>query len=771
MKNILLIAGLSFLAVAGFSQSGNFSVFDSAIVEFERANPQEKVFVQTNRQHYYAGDTVWMKAWCTLNNAPTYLSRILYIDLTNKNGEVVIKKMYRLDSLSSSAADFLLPQTLQTGTYRLNAYTLWMKNFPQSQFSMDIPVFGLLTDSAKNGKGIPDKPTLKFFPEGGNLVTGITNRVAFKATGFGNLPENVEGYIADNADRKITDIKAVHDGMGLFEFVPEQGKNYTAHIKRNALISYYYPLPVSKQQGISVRVENSNPNKIFATLSKSDGGHSKVTVIAQINNIIIYKASLDIGNEATSIAINKKDLPGGILQITVFNENNQPLAERIVFVENYKLEKPPVNIQSISSEKRGLNVLDITWPGKIGSQSLSCLITSYVPDNGDEQYNVASIASALLLTSDVKGYVHNPGYYFKDKSAETLKNLDLLLMTQGWRSFEWQQILKGDLPNIKYPVETSINYKGQVFKTGSTKHTVQDGFVSFIFRKKNENKMIADATIDSNGYFGLTNVNFYDTADLSYMATNNKKVKFVTNVKMRPNYIDSLQFSQLSPELALHRAQGDSKDIFAADWMKNSNLHEKILERVVVKGTRTKEEVLNDKYATGEFNKRPGIIIDPTDFRQGKSLADMVQVSVPGIKIDKSENFFEPVMKFGISQEVLQYSVNGRMVNEKDVYNIDEDQIAMVKFYGSVLFEDPFDMNPQLRPHLAIYTKDKDRPYIAVHEKRYISQEVRGYSIVKKFYEPDESSIKNGTEDNRFTLYWNPDLMNTADKTSRIKFL
>lgn len=770
MKKLSLCLLLQVTALVVFGQTKNFSVFDSSLARFDRNHPQEKVFVQTDKQYYYAGDTMWMKAWCTLNNMPTLLSRILYIDLTNAMGEVVLKKMYLLDSLSSSPADFLIPQNLSTGTYSLNSYTLWMKNFPLNSFSKNIVVYGLDYDSILNQQQNADRVSLKFFPEGGNLIAGVTNRVAFKATTSNNLPENFEGYIADETDKKIIDISSVHDGIGSFELVPEAGKTYTAHIKKSSLVSYSYPLPASQTVGVSLKVENSNPNKIFVLIKRTSNAPSNLNVIAQINNSIVLKAKINLTNPESALAINKKDLPGGIIQITVFDENSNPIAERIAFVENYELKKAGLASKTINLNKKGLNVLDVSLPDVGKGFSGSCLVTSYVDEEGKPNTN-ENIASALYLTADVKGYVHNPGYYFKDKSPETLKNLDLLLMTQGWRRFEWQKILKEEMPALKYPVETSIAYKGRVFKTGVTKQPVEDGFISFIFRKNNKTEMIADSKIDSNGYFVLNNVNFYDTTSLSYMATNNKKVKFVTNVTMQPNYIDTLQFSQSKPEVVLTSKSFSTKDSHA-EWIKKSGLNEKILETVIVRGTRTKEEIMNDKYATGEFNKRPGIIIDPTDFRVGKSLADMVQVSVPGIRIDKSDNFFEPIMRFGTKRDLLQYSVNGRMATANDIYNIDEDQIAMMKFFGHVLFDIPFDMYPAVRPHLAIYTKDKNRPYIAVHEKRYLSQDVLGYAITKKFYEPDyESMPKAGLpEDNRYTLYWNPNMKTSGDGKLNVKF-
>src|SRR5688572_21014852 len=104
---------------------------DAALAAFKNNYPQEKVFLQTDKTYYFPGETIWMKAWCALDGAPSYLSRILYVDIVNSEGEVIGKKMYKLDSLGSTAADMELPAQIKSGNYTLNAYTLWMRTFPQ----------------------------------------------------------------------------------------------------------------------------------------------------------------------------------------------------------------------------------------------------------------------------------------------------------------------------------------------------------------------------------------------------------------------------------------------------------------------------------------------------------------------------------------------------------------------------------------------------------------------------------------------------------------
>src|SRR5882757_1853376 len=130
MKKLLAAITLAIASLCAAAQPKKPLAPDSALAMLRSDYPQEKVFLQADRTYYLSGETIWMKAWCTLEGAPSDLSRILYVDLVNSGGTVVDKKMYRLDSLGSTAADIDIPASAQTGNYTINAYTLWMLNFP-----------------------------------------------------------------------------------------------------------------------------------------------------------------------------------------------------------------------------------------------------------------------------------------------------------------------------------------------------------------------------------------------------------------------------------------------------------------------------------------------------------------------------------------------------------------------------------------------------------------------------------------------------------------
>jgi hypothetical protein len=207
-----------FIAISNLSKAQSLSP-DSALAMFKDLYPQEKVFVQTDKEFYITGETIWMKAWCVLEEAPSFLSKIIYIDLVNNNGQVVLKKMYLLYSLSSTGADFELPESLTTGTYCINAYTLWMLNFPDYIFRKNVFIYGGDYRKSESKKNSGPVLNIRFFPEGGDIIAGVNNRIAFKATEANGFPYMVKGQITDKNGKKVSDIISEHDGMGSVEFL------------------------------------------------------------------------------------------------------------------------------------------------------------------------------------------------------------------------------------------------------------------------------------------------------------------------------------------------------------------------------------------------------------------------------------------------------------------------------------------------------------------------------------------------------------------------
>lgn len=799
MKYVIATILIVFTVIVSKAQLAKSLSTDSALAVFKNLYPQEKVFLQTDKDVYVSGETIWMKAWCVMEEVPSILSKILYVDIVNANGQVVMKKMYLLDSLSSAGADFELTESVLTGTYSINAYTLWMLNFPEFIFRKNVFIYGQDHKAAANSKKSAN-PTynIQFFPEGGDLIAGINNRIAFKATNSNGFPFAFQGIIADKDGKKITDIHTEHDGMGTTEIAFEVGNEYTAIIpsltdKRSKI---NFKLPKAKEEGVVLKVENTNPSRLFVLLNRAEKGKEKfssVRVVASINYNIIFSKVLDLDKGETAITISKKNLPAGILHITVFDKNNLPLGERLTFIENYSLANPALVIEHKDLKAKARNQLSFSLD-RVASPSVSCLITSYLPGDSIARFG-ENIASSLLVTSDLKGYIHNPGYYFKDKNSFTLHCLDLLLMTQGWRRFDWNKIQRNEFSALKYPVESAISFRGSVFKSDS-KEKVTDGKVSFIIKGVDSTSILAEANVTDKGEFLLNNVNYVKNALVAYMGTNNKKANYIVDVNLLPNYIDSLKLSGNKPLINLDTADANNQNTALLKYLNSrlnaldEDMRTRTLEAVVIKSKkRTPEDSLNVAYAGGAFLM--GKSIDPSAFKNYRTIWQMIQAAVPGVSVEG--NPFDPTVTFsrfaalgsGSSSQSSSESSDGELsqsivmetggvayfLNEvnvtKDVINtLTVDDVALIK----VLKNEATALGAT-QGAIAVYTKQGAVAGGSIYDKAYARQKLEGYAISKEFYQPDYTFNPALQEsDNRFTLYWNTKLLPAKDGKFRFQF-
>ncbi|MFN9999061.1 MAG: hypothetical protein ACK52X_05495, partial [bacterium] len=259
--------------------------------------------------------------------------------------------------------------------------------------------------------------------------------------------------------------------------------------------------------------------------------------MAHMSGQLVYSTYLDFDEGLTTAPILKKNLPAGIMQITVMDTLGTPLAERLAFIENYDIAKPQLLLEKKQAEKRSENNWQLSLPG-IDPASISVLINDAAIDEKTGVEN--SIASALLLTSDIKGYVQEPGFYFQNKQPETLQKLDLLMMVHGWRKFTWKQILNNEPPVLRYPIESNLQLKGKVTKSDRTE-VIKDGKVSFIIKGEDSTTYLIDAILTDKGEFIVDSVPIRNKSTISYMATNNRKENLVADVNFYPSLLDTLE--------------------------------------------------------------------------------------------------------------------------------------------------------------------------------------------------------------------------------------
>lgn len=750
-----------------------------AMKQWYKNHPQEKVFVQTDRDKYAAGETIWLKAWCALYNKPSFLSKVVYVVLTDANGIVADKKMYQLDSLSSAKGLIDLDKNLKTGNYNLNAYTLWMLNYPNFVFQKRIYIYGNdYTTSNIIKQKINEQ--LSFFPEGGDMIEGVNGRIAYKAVNSSGFPLKCTGTIYTDAGEKITDIETKHEGMGVLELQPAVNINYIAKVSFENGRKAEYKLPVAKKEGIAIQVQNSS-SRISIVLNRgllNNEKYNNLFVVAQINGAPVYKANFNIDAGEAGGSIMKKNLPAGIMQITVFDSTGLPLAERLTFIDNYLLATPKVSPTTFTSTRRGKNVLSFLIDS-VTSPDLSALVLNNSIDASIGKRD--NILSSFLLCSDIKGYIQNPGYYFANKEPATLQNLDMLLMTQGWRRFNWKQVRGEEQIVLKYAVESSMNISGKVTKSGRSE-TVKEGLVTAIIKTDDSTTILSNAFITDKGEFIIDSLKFRNNASVSYEGTDNKKNKLPVDVAIYPVFIDTLKKSTYRTDInpdTLFLTPDDSylsayllKNLFLADSNDRT-----LLTGVTIKTKKlSKIDSLQKDYVSMMY-ERSDQTLAVQENQNYFNIWQFLNANVPGLYVNPFQAGGVTYASFarydGLSladgEQSIKFLLNEMPVPIEAIDGLTINDVALIKVYkGATGF--PFGAEAGA---ISIYTKKGRQAEAAVFDKNFSKIEKQGYAYTREFYEPDYTihpGFNKNITDRRPVLYWNPRVQKNKSGNYTIEF-
>jgi hypothetical protein len=776
-----------FLLLIAFESSAQDSLPNKIVKgleEWNKSYPIEKAFLHTDKSTYLAGENIWYKAYVTLEGAPTFLSQILYVDLIDDKGKVIDKQMLQIKS-GVNAGDIIIPKTLSTGNYSINAYTLWMLNFKTFVFRKNLRIYNNdYKPFEKKTQAIDFN--VSFFPESGDLIEGLKSNIAFYATNKSGFPIDIKGNIVTSSGKKIAEITTVYTGYGKFELIPEN-EDVSAVININGF-EKRFPLPKSKKEGITLQVNNTNANRIFVQLDRKVATktlYNELLVVAQMYGKPIYMGKVNFNEDATGMAIPKKGLPAGIMQITVFEQNGKPLAERLVFVNNHDLTETKLNTDTLSVAKRGKNhyKIDLT---KFSSPSVSVSIVD--ADISSTKGKDDNIVTNLLLTSDLKGYIHNPAYYFQNKSAEITDHLDLLMLTHGWRRFKWEDVINKKEIALKYPVETAISLAGKVTIPQSTK-TIGGGHVDIITKGEDSTTILSKAAVNEKGEFYVNDLNFKHKATVFLQGTKTSNKNANVDVIVNKSYIDSLKFSDHMPQLdldtfSLAQSQQDKLFIRINEEIKR-NSYITLSEVKVTARKTSRMDSLNSTYASDMFQLGQSLELTSSHYisvwqflrEQVNGLVvegDMVNPNVyftrfaglqsPALSANEDEGTNQAG---GIESNGITYYLNEINVSKDVVSTLHPSDIALVKVFkgpeGAAL-----GMN---EGGIAIYTKKgvatKNRPA----EKGFFTEQKIGYAISREFFNPDYSVPTDDTfTDSRTTLYWNPNLKPDKSGHGHIRF-
>ncbi|MDD2525754.1 MAG: hypothetical protein PHH63_05510, partial [Bacteroidales bacterium] len=511
-------------------------------------NYPEKIYVQTDKPIYSPNDTVWYKIWMLQSGTlfPTQKSRIVYVDLINEQNLVVGSKKYIVNT-GNSNGEFILPKEFQkSGLYRIRAYTRWQKNFGDSAyFEKVIPIW----DNQKNPSD--EKPyvaelnalgervfvsqkeiqkrkqketeaqlqrkeqmekrafdlDVQFLPEGGTLVAGLPSRVAFKALSPDGRSVPVEGVVLDQEGKEILSFSSEHKGMGSFLLVPEKNKKYTARLFNNQSIA----LPAVEQQGVGLSVlskplSDTLALAIHATPEVVESSRT-YTLLVESRGLLRKNAyTVHTNRSRVMILIPKDSLQSGINRFTLFTTDGEPLCERLVYVNNK--DEIDFDVQAYWEAKSATDqMLTLKILPRIKNEIIQAAFAISLTNKNTVPVDTIqkTLRSEMLLSSDLKGYIEEPGYYFNHPYDSICTQLDLLLLTHGWSGFSWDDATKR---SFTYHPDTALTVSGKV--DNLVGKPVPGRKISLLAQG---GKLVADQCIsDATGHFSFNNLDVRESS-------------------------------------------------------------------------------------------------------------------------------------------------------------------------------------------------------------------------------------------------------------------
>ena len=817
--------------------------FIQAISNFSNHIPQEKVYIHFDNTSYYQGDPIYFKCYVVTSSQLqlSQLGKTLYIELLNPGGEIVDKRILKIEN-GQCHGDFTLNQLpFYSGFYEVRAYTKYMLNFGDDViYSRLLPVFNkpktegnfeekemlkygrwgagnfpMKRERPEKGKAV----NLRFFPEGGSMVQGVTSRVAFEVTDELGNPIEVTGTVLDADKQELCQITTLHEGRSVFTYTPPgAGKRKDIAIVEYNRKKYQFDLPTGLPQGVVMEIDNlSYDDSIGVCLRKNGDTPEEMLGLVVFHGGRLQKTCVVYMEEdEVNFKISKTGLPLGVSQIVLFNGEGAVLCDRLIFTG--KKEWLDIHVQTDKPAYKPFELvgMEISVTDSEMNPASSTFSLS-IRDSENEVECHHNILTDLLLMSEIKGYIRNPAYYFEEKNdiVETqraMSLLDLLLMVQGWRRYSWKQMAGVEPFELKYRPEQGIETHGNVVTLVKQKPR-PNADVSLLLLKKEADDVRQAGFTEFLDLDNLVRFPFIET----FVTDSMGRFAFVSDVEGKWNMILSVsekgkkkdhrimldrvfspepqryRYTDLQVEIAEKNIENDIFDdetdekldenlqsLMTAyrDSLSKLGINEKIisLEEVTVKAKKkTKEQEIYRNRSTSvayyDVASEYDDIYDMGGF-VGNDIHELLKNMNPNFRIEWSRDrewilYNNKYVLFVINYQRVDLSsfidmIKYQLINIQSIKSIyiNETMTAFCQncFHPRGGCSELFD-----RFGCVVFIETYPEGQIPVEGAKGVRKTwLEGYSQVKEFYSPDYSVLPPEA-DYRRTLYWNPSV--TPDET------
>lgn len=807
------------------------------VMGFNRAVPQEKVYMHFDNTGYFEGETIWFKAYVTRadNGRPTDLSKVLYVELLNPSGDLIKTQKYYIDEQGQTHGDIKVDSLFGTGFYEVRAYTRYMTNWGvNAVFSRVFPVFkkpveegnyedltidtrlyqernpnnrdqqdSLYMKAVKEGiysNNTAKTVSVQFYPEGGDMVQGKKCHVAMLAVTDDGRPYQGQAFVVNQQGEVLASVQTDTLGRGEFTVVPDASglamKMMNARGKEQQ-----FNLPTARREGCTVTLDVIS-DEMLATLQCTDGVCGELIGYVLMNNGNIYFCDTLVASPLMELELNRGGMKEGVNQMTVFNSDGQILADRLFFICPQSSDADTIVFKAESPWLKPCGKVTLnakTLPNATFSFSAMDAGTM----TNEKQGN---LKTWMLLSSEVRGYIDHVDYYFESDDQEHRRAADMLMLTQGWRRYNWNE-MAGITPRDKMqPVEDKFYVFGQLSEYRK-RNPVNDVNMQVILYNKQGQSLIGNTKTDKDGnyVFGLPFLNG-EWKMFFYTTVKDKKKTYRVGVDRQisptPRYITPAEASLKLPtgaNMFVHRGEESVLDEEEFIPITRKNI---LLQNVTVKAKRY---FTNDdfKFKNEDYARRWASIYydidreldnirdrgeaEPTIFeflaKKNAMFNNPECVDLPSVTGDTTSTWTEWDGHMSYGSQPIEWIVdNGDTMNQGAITS---DKGAS----GDTFF--PIWLDEIKSVYIAPYDPDQDsrdaangmedrsnyvKIYLYLHHRFSTESNkglrrtyFQGFNEVSTFQMEDYNVIPP-MADFRRTIYWAPDIKADAEGRAKIEF-
>ena len=824
---ILISAFIAVIPCSGQSASvDSLMKYAGNIHQFNSIFPQEKVFIQFDNTSYYTGETIWFKAFVV--NASTLgraQSKVLYVDLLSPTGVLLKQQKLKivagqadgsfplLDGSTAQAREKRGVVNYPSGFYEIRAYTSYMLNFDNEiLFSRVIAVYDLPKEEGNYYESSPTitlkrsetsefrpkteklrKINASFYPEGGHLILGKPCRVAFKVTddtGFGvEATGRIEG-------KDIT-FNTIHDGMGWFTFTPQERRNEVIinvdGSERN------FSLPQAEPSGFTMTVDACESDSIIVRVDGTQGmAGMTLGMGVTCRGELMDFGTIETGSSPVERIIPLHGVPEGVCRVYLFDNNGIKYASRSFYHRSQVVKAPVLEVTTDKQSYKPFEKITLNFTlNEKGSPFRDRFCLSVRDSRTQSNAYTDDLRTSMLLSSDLKGFIEHPSWYFDSDAPERDQALDLLCLVQGWERYDWDIMTGQKNFSERHRMEESLTLNGWILNPSGKKMMDNVEVTASLVPQDKTLTEIYSYTTDTLGYFGFDiGAEFYDKAKFTIGAHTNHERLIGTSARIQ---IDR-------PSIPSIRAYTPGELIFTGIKNKGSK--------------KGKVQVEEDDGLPTVINIETGYLLPDVDIDEERMYIDYFtfnafdvvkdveleldkgdySTDLMGYLLDKgyevvpddsggieSINGWEPFFYIHNNKKYLYQGIyeHPGSVDSKDIKSIivfDRPMFLMNILTQCPLYQDYLNASIQTifgedlyRRLMLVDIQIKEDSELSSREDLFKINKrittVDGYSRPYSFYSPEyPNGPIFGDVDYRRTLYWNPNVITDEDGKAQVEF-